>query len=586
MTSLFLAALLLSGTTAPDTATHPRIAPSWSRDGRTWESMGRLQPLDAQWRQKQRFGGIGSVGRFTPSLDRSTAWHPAPMLLDTASPFEIAGVGTLRWSGTYWWSGPDSLWAIGVLSFPDSSEWGKSTTEIMIEALLPDSVLKSRSPVQGPAIRHLRTAPLLSLPLGTGRLVSVRPIVLDGHPANLHPKVHILPWGHASEDDSVPSGRPWFWSDGQRIRSVRSIGILPTVRLGIDTGIAPVLSRKGGMTFAVDSVEPVLTRLPPLSDSAWRCDFGGWNDSGWLVGNPGTASLVETSGQLHAFAQTFVSAWNEHRPVRLSPDAAWMALLENLVLRIRTEPEACRGQMVLHDSGKVDLRVPVGQDFPSLMARESTWPPVVAALLDSMDRHVKGGRNRLVLPTFTTTTPTRAMATRLRVLELYKEYFNYAFGVGCGIPRITLEGTPDDWRTVRDRTKALATCGLEPWLARIVPVLDEFVRASEGKPSLDFWRSFVRFTPSDGNCGSVPTLDGWITVFFPVRKDGTVREVPSSIDPYSVAGDRGEVPFKVIIPGASTLDLSFTTGFSGVGQASDGALFPELGWSVRKNPLR
>lgn len=550
--------------------------------------MGRQQSLDAQWRQKHRFGGIGYAERFTPSLDRSTAWRPAPMLLDTASPFEIAGVGTLRWTGTYWWSGPDSLWAIGALSFPDSSEWGKSTTEIMIEALLPDSLLKSRSPVRRPAIRHLRTAPLLSLPLGTGRLVSVRPIVLEGHPVNLHPKVHILPWSRASVDDNASPGRPWFWSDGKQVRSLRSFGILPSVRLGFDTGLAPVLSRKGGTTFAVDSVAPVLTRLPPLSDSAWKSEFGppSGNAQDWLTGNPGTNFLVQPPGYLHAFAQTFVTAWNEHRPVRLSPDAAWMALLENLVLRIRTNAEACRGEMVFHDSGKIELRVPVDQAFPSAMAMESTWPPVVDALLDSMDRHVKGRRNRLVLPTFTTTTPTRAMATRLRVLELYKEFFDYSATVGCGIPRITLEGTPDDWRTVRERVKSLGACGLESWLAKIVPVLDEFVRASEGKPSLDFWRSFVRFTPSDRNCGSVPTLDGWITTFFPVTRDGTILEVPSSLNPTNIARDQGEVPFKVLIPGSPSLDLSFTTGFSGVGQTPDGALFPELGWSVWKNPPR
>jgi len=154
----------------------------------------------------------------------------------------------------------------------------------------------------------------------------------------------------------------------------------------------------------------------------------------------------------------------------------------------------------------------------------------------------------------------------------------------CGIPRITLEGTPEDWRKIRDRVSRLGICGLEDWAKRMPAVLEEFVRSSEGHPSQAFWRSFVRYTSPDPMCGSAPQIDGWITSFFPVGFQGESRSFLESLDMGNLPEDQGSYSFTLETPGLPNRNFLLESGFSGIGQSSDGALFPELGWSAWEAP--
>ena len=382
------------------------------------------------------------------------------------------------------------------------------------------------------------------------------------------------------EEGVLPGGSPWLWSDGRKVRPLAAVEFDSLVRPVFDTGTVEILSTRGGITFAVDPVEPVRSHLPSLSmEDRKRHLFSSADRSAKWIAGSSSGRLVEADG--HAFAEAFVRAWNEHRPVRVSPDAVWMVLLETLQRRVDSDTNGCRSDMVRHASGRKDLVASLPSDFMEHQTEASSWPPVVAQLLDSMDRHVVGGRNRAVLPRFSTTTSDRAMATRIRVLAVYKSYFNYVGELMCGIPSVTLEGTASDWRLLRGRLSVLDACGLHPWVVRMGEILDQFVSAAEGRPSREFWRSFVRYTPADGDCGGTPTVDGWITLFFPpVQRKGANLAVPRSMDYTGEFSDHGEAPFTVPNAGPNGAEYSLVGGFAGVGQSSDGSLSPELGWAV------
>lgn len=379
-------------------------------------------------------------------------------------------------------------------------------------------------------------------------------------------------------------GRPWIWSDDHRYRSVGSIAFSPSAQAVFDTALAPILSRgRSGITFSVDEVQPNLERLPPLSDSDWRESRRLLFDatSEWVVGEH-DGVLVESRDK-HAFANAFVRAWNEHRPVRLSPDAVWMVLLEGMVRRVRDKPEACRSEMVLGKSGKDTLETLVPRTFRASIGKPRAWDALAEGFLDSMDRHVVGSRHRVLTRGYSTTTRSRALATRFRVMELYQSYFTYRTYVGCGIPWISLEGTPEDWKSLRHRLDTIGVCGLAPWTARMAPILDEFVRASEGRPSLDFWRSFVRYTPANPDCGETSHVDGWITEFFASSPsiDGQPRRL-ASLEFDIVPEDHGSFPLRIALDGRHLEEFAVVSGFAGIAQGTDGALSPELGWCVWK----
>src|SRR6185436_7574099 len=84
----------------------------------------------------------------------------------------------------------------------------------------------------------------------------------------------------------------------------------------------------------------------------------------------------------------------------------------------------------------------------------------------------------------------------------------------CGIPQIVLEGTPEDWAVLAERTRGLGQFGLAWWTEALAPILDEFVAASRGRANVPFWQSIYKL---DGGSGG-PYTSGWITAFFPYLK--------------------------------------------------------------------
>jgi hypothetical protein len=96
-------------------------------------------------------------------------------------------------------------------------------------------------------------------------------------------------------------------------------------------------------------------------------------------------------------------------------------------------------------------------------------------------------------------------------MDAFQGYFVYEARLGCGIPEITILGTPDDWRSMIPRVRHLAEYGLETWSAALVPVLEKIADTAGGKIDLDFWLSFFRYRSDSGPA----ELTGWIVTLFP-----------------------------------------------------------------------
>ena len=136
----------------------------------------------------------------------------------------------------------------------------------------------------------------------------------------------------------------------------------------------------------------------------------------------------------------------------------------------------------------------------------------------------------------------------MTLMESVKSYFEYmVYYIACGIPTITLTGTPADWRRVLDKTRRLEAYGLGEWTERLEPILTQFVRAAEGKPDQRFWQGMVKKQLvgelKGGGCSpEKPTqLDGWLLNFFPDENGQTLSSVPNT---KSMPSERVRVGFK------------------------------------------
>lgn len=284
-------------------------------------------------------------------------------------------------------------------------------------------------------------------------------------------------------------------------------------------------------------------------------------------------------------------AWCQHRPVVLTPDAVWMVIAQGLSHHVNSNPEELRGSLVAHE-GRKELCIRTETDLFSEQAR---WDSLIGGFVAGIDKYTNGGIAGTLVADFSTTGVNERIASEITLMDAVKPYFDYtAIYVVCGIPSITLTGTPDDWRKVLEKTRALSAYGLGWWQSELEPILQQFISASEGKPDVSFWRNIVMTTRPDEvrgpSCsGKQPELtrfDGWFLKLFPFDNNGRTPDtvvLSSSVLPETVS-----VPLKYEVVGADasavlqTFDLELVAGIVGVQEDPvTFALTPKIGWFVR-----
>lgn len=371
--------------------------------------------------------------------------------------------------------------------------------------------------------------------------------------------------------------------------------ILTTIALAL---IASLATAQTGVTFVVDE------NLSPVEDDA----IVKYRNSGAQAlngifhdeGVPGdTRAMIAwsfaddekfyTFTGKDVFFKTIVRAYAEHRPLVLSPDMIWVLISQGFARYVNAHPEQLRDQLVNH-SGKMDLVVQSDKD---LLSEDADWQKMMADFTAQINDATKGDIAKTITADFTTTGITERITSQITLMETMKSYFDYVVHyIACGIPSVTLTGTPQDWQKVLEKTQQLQKYAVGPWTKRLVPILTEFVKASEGKADQAFWQDMVKKHRVDklagGGCDfREPTkLDGWILKFFPDENGQTPDQVPHT---HKMPSERVYVDFKykVISPADGTvltdIPMQLVAGFIGTEvDTLTHALTPKMGWVVRQ----
>ena len=341
----------------------------------------------------------------------------------------------------------------------------------------------------------------------------------------------------------------------------------------------------GGVTFNVEDVEIAQDILPVKNGFELARK---WAHGPYLNSSFDNKSIVDADD--NAFFSMVCLAYAQHRPIVLSPDIMWIIICNGFSQYVNRNPEGFRGYLVNHD-GKETLIIRTTPDTPTFQKVEQ-----FAALID---KETKGDLAELMTCNFTTTRMVERMVSQITLMEVVKPYFDYVeYLAGCGIPRITLEGTPDDWMLLREKTQQLGEYGVKTWTDRLDPILAEFVAASEGKPNLDFWWNMaIKGRPKDfhlkngGGCLPDPRematpFDGWFLEFIPFDSRG---ERPQKIAyGHDLPSLMTNVPVIQYIEddfgncmGINVLEVR--AGIVGLSQdVETKTLRPEIGWLVRE----
>jgi Domain of unknown function (DUF4419) len=298
-----------------------------------------------------------------------------------------------------------------------------------------------------------------------------------------------------------------------------------------------VASCKNGITFAVDDVKPATSPLwtgsldqcvelqagvsviemPDRSAAALAPEGYSqkWDTKtlepyrGSLLGVKMMDPLAQVKRALkrHTFLHPLVHAvhlaFSDHRPLVLSPDAIWMTIVQGFAQHVLQNAEQLRGRLVMHDDQKKLVVKVLGVQIP--------WPSVIGQFSSQIRDHSDPILHETLLCDFSTTTPGIKTAYEVALMDAYQRYFKYVIQCICGIPEITLEGTPNDWRRMRERIEVLVTYELGWWTSRLAPILEQFEATADGSPDHAFWQSIYK--PQQAYAAEFAT--GWITDLFP-----------------------------------------------------------------------
>lgn len=221
----------------------------------------------------------------------------------------------------------------------------------------------------------------------------------------------------------------------------------------------------------------------------------------------------------HPFVAAVHYAFDDHRPLVLSPDAVWLMIAQGFAFHVQANAEALRSRVVAHQGREL---IVVYRDEFLRGDPANDWPGVFTELSSAVAART-GPLHALVLADFSTTTPTARAASEVTLLATAQSYFAFQVHTRCGIPEITLTGTSEDWRAIRARVEELRAYDAGPWIDALAPVLDQFVAAERGDVDAVFWSSFYKLNDASGG----PYVTGWINVLLPYVLDRRGAMVPN-----------------------------------------------------------
>lgn len=289
------------------------------------------------------------------------------------------------------------------------------------------------------------------------------------------------------------------------------------------------------------------------------------------------------------FFYCLVQAYANHYSLILSPDIIWTVISQGFSQYVNQDPEALRDRIVSHE-GKMTLAVETQEDIYSPNVK---WDEILDGFDKQIAENTKGNIADMMRADFSTTGKTERIASQITLMSSVKAYFDFEVLIfSCGIPSITIEGTPEDWQKVMEKTENLRKYDLGWWVDDLTPILNEFVLAAEGKANRVFWQNIVmKLRPDEfregGGCSSdIPTeVDGWFLKLMPFDKNGrTPQKV--AYDTEDMLPNVASVPFtyEVLDELGNTISstpMDMVAGLVGVDvdyQAN--TVRPRIGWMV------
>jgi hypothetical protein len=224
----------------------------------------------------------------------------------------------------------------------------------------------------------------------------------------------------------------------------------------------------------------------------------------------------------NAFVATVFEAYSNHYPLELSVEDIWVAIAQGIGIHLNENAEKYRELMVSHEGKKTlnvtvdDLRIPdsARPKYGDKSVPAINWSAAVRLMGEEIKKDMKTDLATLLTTPFSNTTAVEQAVFDCTLMDTVKSYYKYKFMLTCGLPRVTLRGSPDDFQQVIDRVNQLRVIftDFHWWLDTLLPHLQQLKASAEGNPDIDWWQKICHTV---GGGSDISMLAGWLADFVP-----------------------------------------------------------------------
>ena len=207
-------------------------------------------------------------------------------------------------------------------------------------------------------------------------------------------------------------------------------------------------------------------------------------------------------------------AFEAHYYLKLSPSDFIIFIGQALAHHINQNAEKLRKNFVDHE-GQADIIV---QRMDISLGGNSDWSTVFEDFSKEIKKRVKNDIYDVVIDDTSGATPITKIVSEITLMNSMKNYFRFVLKGGCGLPKVTLKGTPEDWKKLQAKVEKLQEMNkddclqLDWWLTQLVPVVKKICdNAINRNPDRKFWGNIYKQSFEY----TLDWVNGWITVFFP-----------------------------------------------------------------------
>lgn len=289
----------------------------------------------------------------------------------------------------------------------------------------------------------------------------------------------------------------------------------------------------------------------------------------------------------NGLVHSVIQAYNQHHNLVLRPDDFLIAFQVNLSNYINANAEKLRKTFVDHE-GKKEIRV----EFPSLS--EHNWLEFVEIVYEELNKNIKMNLKDVWTCNFSTSTEKDKLISNMTLMSSMKSYFDYAFQLSCGIPKLIILGKRSDWHKLYSKIYyflKLEEKPLNKWICLILEVIEKILNYFDGKEDKEFMKNICKYTnPGSGT----PYIDGWITLFTAIDENGKFIDDSDSfyikqIKKYQTVKTSNILSGSVIVPvkvydinGDFMFDVNIYGGHLIAKKYDDFTYQPALDWMIVK----